>query len=158
MLLKNLSPLFPYLKKYLNACVWGTICVLIMNGVWILFPLVIRRAIDDLRTGVTLHKLWISAALLLAVAGIKGIFQFLIRWIVIGASREIEFDLRNDMFRHLESLSYSFYQRTRTGDIMARSTNDLNAVRMLLGPGLMYPASTIITTAGALAFMFSISP
>ncbi len=76
--------------------------------------------------------------------GQKQCFQFLNRWIVIGASREIEFDLRNDMFRHLESLSYSFYQRTRTGDIMARSTNDLNAVRMLLGPGLMYPASTIV--------------
>ena len=158
MLLKNLSPLFPYLKKYRSAYVWGTICVLLMNGIWILFPLVLRRAIDDLRTGVTLHKLWISAALLLAVAGIKGIFQFLTRWIVIGASREIEFDLRNDMFRHLESLSYSFYQRTRTGDIMARSTNDLNAVRMLLGPGLMYPASTFVFTAGALAFMLSISP
>jgi ATP-binding cassette subfamily B protein len=158
MLLKNLSPLFPYLKKYRSAYVWGAVCVLLMNGIWILFPLVLRRAIDDLRTGVTLHKLWISAALLLAVAGIKGIFQFLTRWIVIGASREIEFDLRNDMFRHLESLSYSFYQRTRTGDIMARSTNDLNAVRMLLGPGLMYPASTFVFMAGALAFMLSISP
>src|SRR6266852_3071544 len=157
MLLKNLSPLFPYLKKYRSAYVWGTICVRIMNGVWILFPRVMRRAIDYLRTGLTLHTLWIIAALLLAVAGIKGIFQFLIRWIVIGASREIEFDLRNDMFRHLESLSYSFYQRTRTGDIMARSTNDLNAVRMLLGPGLMYPASTFAFTAGALFFMLSIS-
>ena len=158
MLLKNLSTLFPYIKKYRSAYLWGTLCVLIMNGVWILFPLVLRRAIDDLRTGVTIHKLLVSAALLLAVAGIKGIFQFLNRWIVIGASREIEFDLRNDMFRHLESLSYSFYQRTRTGDIMARSTNDLNAVRMLLGPGLMYPANTIVFMAGALAFMLSISP
>jgi ATP-binding cassette subfamily B protein len=161
MLLKNLRPLFPYLKKYRRAYYWGTICVLIMNGVWILFPLVLRRAIDDLGGGVTLHnlhKLWISVALLLVVAGVKGIFQFLNRWIVIGASREIEFDLRNDMFRHLEGLSYSFYQRTRTGDIMARSTNDLNAVRMLLGPGLMYPANTIVFMAGALAFMLSISP
>ena len=158
MLLKNLSPLFPYLKKYRSAYYWGTLCVLIMNGVWILFPLVLRRAIDDLKNGVTPHKLLVSAALLLAVAGIKGIFQFLTRWIVIGASREIEFDLRNDMFRHLEGLSYTFYQRTRTGDIMARSTNDLNAVRMLLGPGLMYPASTFVFMAGALAFMWSISP
>src|SRR5579863_1034415 len=158
MLLKNLSPLFPYLKRYRSAYIWGTLCVLIMNGVWILFPLVLRRAIDDLKNGVTIHKLLISALLLLAVAGIKGIFQFLTRWIVIGASREIEFDLRNDMFRHLEGLSYSLYQRTRTGDIMARSTNDLNAVRMLLGPGLMYPASTFAFTAGALAFMMSISP
>jgi len=77
---------------------------------------------------------------------------------VIGISREIEFDLRNDLFRHLESLSYSYYQRTRTGDIMARATNDLNAVRMLLGPAIMYSANTIVFTAGALAFMLSISP
>src|SRR5579859_6476275 len=144
MLLKNLSPLFPYLKRYRHAYYWGTLCVLIMNGVWILFPLVLRRAINDLGAHGTLRKVGIDVLLLLSVAGIKGIFQFLNRWIVIGASREIEFDLRNDMFRHLESLSYSFYQRTRTGDIMARSTNDLNAVRMLLGPGLMYPANTIV--------------
>ncbi len=89
---------------------------------------------------------------------LKGIFQFLTRWIVIGISREIEFDLRNDLFRHLEGLSYSYYQRTRTGDIMARATNDLNAVRMLLGPAIMYSANTIVFTAGALVFMLSISP
>jgi ATP-binding cassette subfamily B protein len=119
---------------------------------------VIRRAINDLNTGVTSHKLLVSALLLLAVAATKGIFQFLTRWIVIGVSREIEFDLRNDLFRHLEGLSYSFYQRTRTGDIMARATNDLNAVRMLLGPAIMYSANTVVFTAGALAFMLSISP
>ncbi len=66
--------------------------------------------------------------------------------------------MRNDLFAHLERLSYSFYQRTRTGDIMARATNDLNAVRMLVGPGIMYTANTLVFTAGALAFMFSISP
>src|SRR6202040_4316635 len=126
-------------------------------GVWILFPQVIRRAVDDLHVGVTRHKLWIYALLLLAVAAIKGIFQFLTRWIMIGISREIEFDMRNDLFQHLESLSYSYYQRTRTGDIMARATNDLNAVRMLLGPAIMYSANTVVFTAGALAFMLSIS-
>src|SRR6185312_13479485 len=94
----------------------------------------------------------------LAVAGVKGIFQFLTRWVVIGISREIEFDLRNDLFQHLEKLSYSYYQRTRTGDIMAKATNDLNAVRMLLGPAIMYSANTIVFTAGALAFMIAISP
>jgi ATP-binding cassette subfamily B protein len=158
MLLKNLRPLFPYLKKYRAAYIWGGLCVLLMNGTWILFPLVIRRAINDLLNGVTLHKLWTVSLVLLLVAGVKGIFQFLTRWIVIGASREIEFDLRNDLFRHLEGLSYSFYQRTRTGDIMARATNDLNAVRMLLGPAIMYSANTIVFTAGALIFMLSISP
>jgi ATP-binding cassette, subfamily B, multidrug efflux pump len=159
MFLKHLRPVFPYLKKYRSHYIWGGLCVFLHNGIWILFPLVIRRAIDDLSSGpVTPHKLGINALLLLAVAGTKGIFQFLTRWIVIGASREIEFDLRNDLFRHLEGLSYSFYQRTRTGDIMARATNDLNAVRMLLGPAIMYSANTIVFTAGALGFMWHISP
>jgi ATP-binding cassette, subfamily B, multidrug efflux pump len=158
MLPKSLRPLIPYFKKYRRSYVVGTICVFLTNGIWILFPLVIRRAIDDLHLGITRHKLVTYALLLLGVAGFKAIFQFLTRWIVIGVSREIEFDLRNDLFRHLEGLSYSYYQRTRTGDIMARATNDLNAVRMLLGPAIMYSANTIVFTAGALAFMLSISP
>jgi len=155
---KNLRPLRPYLRKYRATYVIGAVCVLFNNGIWILFPLVIRRAIDDLNQGVTRHKLLTYSLLLLAISGIKAIFQFLTRWIMIGVSREIEFDLRNDLFTHLERLSYSFYQRTRTGDIMARATNDLNAVRMLVGPGIMYTANTIVFTAGALVFMLSISP
>jgi len=158
MLPKSLRPLIPYFKKYRRSYVAGTVCVFLTNGIWILFPLVIRRAVDDLHLGITRHKLVTYALLLLAVAASKGIFQFLTRWIVIGVSREIEFDLRNDLFRHLEGLSYSYYQRTRTGDIMARATNDLNAVRMLLGPAIMYSANTVVFTAGALAFMLSISP
>jgi ATP-binding cassette, subfamily B, multidrug efflux pump len=158
MLPKSLRPLLPYFKKYRRSYAVGTICVFLTNGIWILFPLVIRRAVDDLHLGVTRQKLGYYALALLAVAAAKGIFQFLTRWIVIGVSREIEFDLRNDLFRHLESLSYSYYQRTRTGDIMARATNDLNAVRLLLGPAIMYSANTIVFTAGALAFMLSISP
>jgi ATP-binding cassette subfamily B multidrug efflux pump len=158
MLPKSLRPLIPYFKKYRRSYVVGTLCVFLTNGIWILFPLVIRRAVDDLHLGITRHKLITYASLLLGVAAIKGTFQFLTRWIVIGVSREIEFDLRNDLFRHLERLSYSYYQRTRTGDIMARATNDLNAVRMLLGPAIMYSANTIVFTAGALGFMLWISP
>ena len=158
MPLTSLRPLFPYMKKYRWSYVAGTLCVFFNNGIWILFPQVIRRAVDGLHLGVTRQRLMTYAFLLLAVALAKGVFQFLTRWIVIGVSREIEFDLRNDFFRHLESLSYSYYQRTRTGDIMARATNDLNAVRMLLGPAIMYSANTIVFTAGALAFMLSISP
>jgi ATP-binding cassette subfamily B multidrug efflux pump len=158
MLPKSLRPLFPYLKKYRGSFAIGTLCVFLNNGIWILFPQIIRRAVNDLHLGVTRQKLGTYALLLLAVAGAKGIFQFLTRWILIGISREIEFDLRNDLFQHLESLSYSYYQRTRTGDIMARATNDLNAVRMLLGPAIMYSANTVVFTAGALAFMLSISP
>jgi ATP-binding cassette subfamily B multidrug efflux pump len=158
MLTKSLRPLLPYLKRYRWSYVAGTLCVFLTNGIWILFPLVLGKASDDLHEGVTRHKLLLYAALLLAIAVTKGIFQFLTRWIVIGISRDIEFDLRNDLFARLEILSYSYYQRHRTGDIMARATNDLNAVRMLLGPAIMYSANTIVYTAGALAFMISISP
>jgi ATP-binding cassette, subfamily B, multidrug efflux pump len=158
MFLKSLRPLLPYLKRYRWAYAFGTGCVLLHNGIWVLFPLVIGRASDDLNQGVTRHKLLVYAGLLLAIAVTKGIFQFLTRWVVIGVSRDIEFDLRNDLFARLEGLSYSYYQRNRTGDIMARATNDLNAVRMLLGPAIMYSANTIVYTAGALAFMISINP
>jgi len=157
-MLNNLRPLFPYLKQYRRGLVAGFFAVLFNNGIWIFFPLVIRRAIDDLNAGVTREKLVTYSLLLVGVALGKGIFQFLTRWIVIGISRDIEFDLRNDLFRHLEALSYGYYQRTRTGDVMARATNDLNAVRMLLGPAIMYSANTLIFTAGALIFMIDLSP
>ena len=89
MLPKSLRPLIPYFKKYRRSYVVGTICVFLTNGIWILFPLVIRRAVDDLHLGITRHKLVTYALLLLAVAGIKGIFQFLTRSIVIGVSTVI---------------------------------------------------------------------
>ena len=155
---KKLDPLKPYLYKYRVQFFWGGLALLLNNIIWIIFPQVIGRAINDLNRGVTLHKIVTYSLVLIAVAMSKGLFQFLMRWILIGISREIEFDLRNDLFRHLESLSYSYYQRTRTGDIMARATNDLNAVRMLLGPAIMYTANTIVFTIGALAFMLKISP
>ena len=158
MVVDHLRPLFPYLKKYRSAYIWGGVCVLLMNTTWVLFPPIIGHAIDDMRkTGVKLHTIGMLALMLLAVSVVKAIFQFLIRWVLIGASREIEFDLRNELFRHLEGLSHSFYQRTRTGEIMAKATNDLNAVRMLLGPGFMYTANTIVFTALALTFMLRIS-
>ncbi len=158
MVPKNLRPLVPYLKRYRSGLVWGGLCVLFNNGIWILFPQVLRRAVNDLHSGVTRQKLLTYSLLIIGIALIKGIFQFLTRWVVIGISRDIEFDLRNDLFAHLERLSYSYYQRTRTGDIMARATNDLNAVRMLLGPAIMYSANTLVFSAGALGFMLAISP
>jgi ATP-binding cassette, subfamily B, multidrug efflux pump len=155
---KRLNPLKPYLYKYRVQFFWGGVALVLNNAIWILFPQVIGRAINDLNRGVTQHKIATYSLALIAIALSKGFFQYLMRWILIGISREIEFDLRNDLFRHLESLSYSYYQRTRVGDIMARATNDLNAVRMLLGPAIMYTANTILFTAGALLFMLKISP
>jgi len=156
---KNLKPLWPYLSKYRVTLFWGAITVLFNNGLWVLSPQVVRRAVDDLNhNGITHQKILVFSALLVGLALSKGVFQFLTRWLVIGVSREIEYDLRNDLFRHLESLSYSHYQKNRTGDIMARATNDLNAVRMLLGPAIMYTANTLVFTAVALVFMWHISP
>jgi ATP-binding cassette, subfamily B, multidrug efflux pump len=162
-MLKQLRPLFPYLKRYKSSLLWGAVFVVVMNSVWAIFPQVLGAASDDLdrvtkHKGVLHHSLLFYASVLLAIAIAKGVFQFLIRWILIGVSRDIEFDLRNDLLAHLETLSYSYYQRTRTGDIMAKATNDLNAVRMLLGPAIMYSANTIMYTATALYFMIKISP
>ncbi|MGA2003854.1 MAG: ABC transporter ATP-binding protein [Terriglobales bacterium] len=154
----RLRPLVPYLKRHRLGLLLGGLCVLFNNGIWILFPQVLRRAVNGLNAGITRQKLITYSLLIVAIALSKGIFQFLTRYVVIGISRDIEFDLRNDLFAHLERLSYSYYQRNRTGDIMARATNDLNAVRMLLGPAIMYSANTLVFTAGALAFMLAISP
>jgi len=158
MFSKSLRPLLPYVKRYRWGYVGGTICIFLTNGIQVLNPKVLGLASDALLQSVTRQKLLFYASLLLAIAIAKGIFQFLTRWIMIGISRDIEFDLRNDLFARLESLSYSFYQRNRTGDIMARATNDLSAVRNLLGPAIMYSANTIVLMAAALAFMISISP
>jgi ATP-binding cassette subfamily B multidrug efflux pump len=159
MIPKKLRPLVPYLKRYRRGLILGGLCVLLTNGIAVRYPLVLRKATDDLvHAGVTSNKLLFYASLIIAVFVAKGIFQFLTRWIVIGISRDIEFDLRNDLFAHLERLSYSFYQRNRTGDIMAKATNDLSAVRNLLGPAIMYSANTIVFTAFALYYMLRISP
>jgi ATP-binding cassette subfamily B protein len=146
------------MKKYWKGFVAGAASVLCTNGIMVQSPRLIRFIVDDLNHGVTHSKLLTWCWLLVAVAACKGIFQFLTRWIVIGISREIEFDLRNDLFSHLEALDFGFYQRTRTGDIMARATNDLNSVRMLLGPAIMYSANTVVFTIAALFFMMRVSP
>jgi ATP-binding cassette, subfamily B, multidrug efflux pump len=153
-----MRPLLPYLKRYRWGFVFGAFCVVMSNGAWAGLPRVIGKAAQSLEGGVTSHKLLIFTGQVLALAAVRGVFLFLTRWVVIGISRDIEFDLRNDLFAHLETLSYSYYQRTRTGDIMARVTNDLNAVRMLMGPAIMYSANTLVFTAVALWFMVHSSP
>jgi ATP-binding cassette subfamily B protein len=119
-------------------------------------PLLIGAAVDALTQGRGVRRVAAIAGLLLAVAVVKGIFQYFMRVILIGISRDIEYDLRNDLFRHLVSLSPEYYGRTRTGDIMARATNDLNAVRMMLGPGIMYWTETSLTFTLAIVIMLSI--
>ncbi|HWT66229.1 MAG TPA: ABC transporter transmembrane domain-containing protein, partial [Terracidiphilus sp.] len=157
-MIRELRPLFGYMRKYRWGYVWGTLSVVATNVVAVQFPRVLGMAIDHLRSGVT--HMWILgiAGLLVAIYIGKGIFLYAQRWILIGISREIEFDLRNDLFRQLELQDSGFYGTYRTGDIMARMTNDLNAVRMLLGPALMYSANTVFLTVFAVFFLLRISP
>jgi len=157
-MLRDMAPLFGYMRRYRWGYVWGTLSCIATNAVWVLFPKVLQAAIDGLDNGVTRRRILLFAGLLIAIALVKGVFLYAQRWILIGISRDIELDLRNDLFRNLEGQDSGFYQRYRTGDIMARLTNDLNAVRMLLGPALMYSANTVFFTVGALFFLLHISP
>ncbi len=120
-------------------------------------PLVIRAGVDSLTSGFRLALVFQLAALLVGLSLLKGIFQYWMRVILIGISRDVEFDLRNDLFSHLITLSSDFYAKYRTGDIMARSTNDLNAVRMMLGPGIMYWTETMFTAILSIGVMLSVN-
>ncbi len=154
----RLRPLVPYLKRYWKSLAWGGVAVVFYNVIKVILPLVIGHAIDDMHQGLTEAKIVHHALRLLVVAALSAIFLYITRQVIIGASREIEFDLRNDLFANLERQPANFYHTHRTGDIMARTTNDLNAVRQLLGPAIMYSANTIVFTAAALPFMWRISP
>jgi ATP-binding cassette subfamily B protein len=127
------------------------VCLTIGQSVGALIGLVIKAGIDDLSHAILLRKLAVVAGLLVGFSLIKAIFQFWTRWILIGISRDAEYDLRNDLFRHLLRLSPRYYTEHRTGDLMSKLTNDLNAVRNMIGPGIMYSATTVvivITTVG----------
>src|SRR5262245_51049871 len=137
--------LWPYMRKYRGGMALGLGALILKDLFGAVQPLAIGAAIDSLTREFALAKVLRFAAILALLSAIKGIFQYWMRVIIIGISRDIEFDLRNDLFRHLVTLSWDFYGKYRTGDIMARSTNDLNAVRMMLGPGVMYWTETMLT-------------
>ena len=157
-MLGDLGPLYSYMRRYRWQYVQGTLACVATNIVAVQFPRVLGMAVNRIQQGTTRELILIFAAILVAISLVKGIFMYAQRWILIGISREIEFDLRNDLFLQLEKQDSGFYQRYRTGDIMARMTNDLNAVHMLLGPALMYSANTIFLSVFALFFMLRISP
>jgi ATP-binding cassette subfamily B protein len=155
----RLKPLKPYLKRYWKHLAWGGVAVILYNIVKVLVPIVIGHAVDDMRQGnVTEQKILFHALRLLLVAALSAVFLYITRQVIIGASREIEYDLRNDIFANLERQAPSYFHTHRTGDIMARTTNDLAAVRQLLGPAIMYSANTLVFTCAALPFMVRISP
>src|SRR2546428_12589566 len=150
--------LFGYVLRYRRDFLAGLVCVLAGTAITLASPIVLRYAVDDLTRGVTRTKLFEYGALLLAIGLAGGVFRFLQRRILIGASRHIEYDMRNDFFAHLETLPLTYFQTHRTGDLMSRATNDLNAVRMMIGPSVMYSANTMLTFVVALALMLAIDP
>ena len=150
--------LLPYALRYRRPFLVGLACVFATTAIQLVSPWVLQHAIDDLNTRVTQEKLRLYALLVLGIAIAGGTFRFLMRRIIVGISRHIEYDLRNDFFAHLQKLPVAYYHATRTGDLMSRATNDLSAVRMMAGPAVMYAANTIVLFFVALAMMLSIDP
>ena len=146
----------PYLWRYRRGLGLGMGALVIKDLLAVTLPLVIRSGVDSLTRGFRIGLVFEFAGLLVVLSLIKGIFQYWMRVILIGISRDVEYDLRNDLFSHLVTLSSDFYARFRTGDIMARATNDLNAVRMMLGPGIMYWTETMFTAILTVAVMLSV--
>jgi ATP-binding cassette subfamily B protein len=154
-MLSTLQTLFPYLLRYRWRYAAGLSALTLKNIAAAAIPLLLRWVIDETTAGAGLAILMQLAGLLLAVALAKAFFQYWMRWILIGISRDVEYDLRSDLFGHLVSLPQRFYQAYRTGDLMSRATNDMNAVRTMLGPGIMYSADVLLTFAVVLAVMSS---
>src|SRR5947209_322488 len=150
--------LMHYVRRYRRTFALGLACVVVTRGVALAGPMILGYAIDDLTRSVTVQKLAGYGVVLLVIGAVGGLFLFLQRRILIGASRHIEYDMRNDFFAHLETLPLSYFQSHRTGDLMSRATNDLNAVRMMIGPSVMYSANTVLTFVVTLTIMVSIDP
>ncbi|MBN2369307.1 MAG: ABC transporter ATP-binding protein [Vicinamibacteria bacterium] len=156
-MMRELRRLIPYLSRHRAALAWGLLCLLLTVGLSLVTPWILRHAVDDLTAELTRRKLYFYALLLLLAVAVEGVFRFAMRRILIGASREIEYEIANDLFAHMTRLSARFYQANRVGDLMSRATNDLSAVRQVLGPGIMYSANTLATFCGAVTLMSTIS-
>ncbi|HSD30244.1 MAG TPA: ABC transporter ATP-binding protein [Vicinamibacteria bacterium] len=154
----HLRRLLPALYRHRRPVVFGLLALLATTVLSVAGPWVLRHAIDDLTVAVTRARLWLYAGAILALITAEGFFRYQMRMVLIRVSREIEYELRNDVFHHLTLLSPRYYQENRIGEVMSRATNDMSAVRMVLGPGIMYTASTVATFAGAATLMVAISP
>jgi ATP-binding cassette subfamily B protein len=155
---RSLLRLLPYLARHRNRLLVGLGCLLATTAFAVAAPWVLRYAIDDLTLELTRGRLWAYAGTFVSVVLAEGVFRYYMRTLLIGVSRELEYELRRDLFQHLLRLSPGYYDRQRVGDIMSRGSSDLSAVRMVLGPGIMYTANTVATFFGAISLMLAISP
>jgi ATP-binding cassette, subfamily B, multidrug efflux pump len=157
-LMNDLRKFARYFRPYKKSLITGILCILASVIIALLIPLIVGRAVDDLKqTGVDWGKLTRYSLLILGVSLVSGTFLFLQRRILIGMSRHVEYDLRRDFYGHLVDQPLSFFQDHRTGDLMARATNDLAAVRQLAGPMIMYTLQTVFVVIIILPLMMSIS-
>ncbi|MCK9408156.1 MAG: ABC transporter ATP-binding protein [Bacteriovoracaceae bacterium] len=157
--MKSLLRLLPYLSKYKRTLYLGLITVIISNLFAVATPWFIGEAVDELKRGLEAQSLghtdllWYSG-LVVGFSIIAGVMLFFTRQTIIVVSRKIEYDLRNDFLSHIQKLPLSYFQNTPTGDLMAHATNDISAVRNVVGPGIMYPADTLMTLSMSLMLMF----
>lgn len=156
--MKSLKHLLPYLGRYRTDIAWGCIAAIFSTALYALAPWVLKLAVDDLKGNITAAKLAEYAGIIVGLSLVGGIFRYYMRMLLIGMSRRVEQDLRDTVFAHLQSQPMQYYTRHRTGDLMARMTNDLDSVRNVLGPGFMYPIDTGLTAIFSLALMIMISP
>jgi ATP-binding cassette subfamily B multidrug efflux pump len=156
--MRHLRRLLPYVRRHRARMAWGLLCLVLTTALSVASPWILRYAVDDLTRTVTREKLWLYAGLLVGVVMVEGVFRYYMRMVLIGISREIEYELRGDVFAHLTRLSARYFQSHRIGDLMSRATNDMSAVRTVLGPGIMYTANTAATFVGTVVLMMRISP
>ncbi len=154
--MRHLLRLIPYLKKYKRTLYIGLLTVLLSNLFAVFVPLIIGSTIDQLKKEPSSLKLLEYAALIISTTFLSGFFTFMTRQTIIVTSRRIEYDLRNDFYAHIQKLSYSYFLNMPTGDLMAHGTNDIAAVRNVLGPGIMYTSDTIVGFIMVISIMFSI--
>ncbi len=154
--MKHLVRLLPYLKKYKRTLYLGILTVLLSNLFSVFVPLIVGSTIDQLKREPSSWKLLEYAALIISTTFLSGFFTFLTRQTIIVTSRKIEYDLRNDFYGHIQKLSYSYFLNMPTGDLMAHGTNDISAVRNVLGPGIMYTSDTVVGFVMVISIMFSI--
>jgi len=155
-MLEALGRLLPYVRRVRTPFLAGLACVLAATAISLVAPWVLKYVVDGLTQGVGRTRLALLAGLTVALAAADGVFRYLMRKVLIGASREIEYALRNDFFAHLERLPLAYFHANRTGDLMSRATNDLSAVRMMVGPAVMYFASTALGFVIAVTIMIRI--
>ena len=146
-----------YFRPYKKSLVVGVFCILASTVFGLLIPVYVGRAVDELGAGPTWERITRLSLFIVGASVVSGIFLFLQRLILIGMSRHVEYDLRQDFYAHLQRQPLTFFQEHRTGDLMARATNDLAAVRQLAGPMVMYTLQTVFVVVIILPLMLRIS-